>query len=226
MRTTSSLFQDPDNYLMLSGIQHFAFCRRQWAFIHIEQQWEDNVLTFGGTIIHRNADDPYFTECRGDVIISRSVPLVSHRLQIYGIADVVEYHRDEVEGTAITGRSGRWRPVPVEYKVGQKKPDDRDEVQVCAQALCLEEMYQIRIMSGFLYYGKIRRRCEVVFDSRLRCRVEKLVSEMYTLFDDGITPAAEPGKHCTSCSLINLCVPQIFSRKRSIKQYFTDNSER
>ena len=180
---------DPDDYLMLSGIQHFAFCRRQWALIHIEQLWKENVLTFGGGQMHRNADDPFFTESRGDVLISRSVPLVSHTLKVYGVADVVEYHRSDA-GVTIPGREGYWTVVPVEYKAGRTKPDDRDEVQLCTQAICLEEMYRTQIERGYLYYGKTRRRTEVLFDDELRRRVAELVAGMYALYDAGITPPA------------------------------------
>jgi len=209
---------NPDDYLLLSGIQHFAFCRRQWALIHIEQLWKENVLTFGGRQMHRNADDPFFTESRGDVLISRSVPLVSHALKIYGIADVVEYHRSDT-GVVIPGRDRCWTVVPVEYKAGKKKPDDRDEVQLCTQAICLEEMYQTRIEFGYLYYGKTRRRAEVLLDNDLRNRVVELVAEMYALYDVGTTPPAVLLPHCKNCSLVELCMPTVSSRKRSVDRY-------
>ncbi len=209
---------NPDDYLLLSGIQHFAFCRRQWALIHIEQLWKENVLTFGGRQMHRNADDPFFTESRGDILISRSVPLVSHSLKVYGIADVVEYHRSDA-GVAISGREGYWTVVPVEYKAGRKKPDDRDEVQLCAQAICLEEMYRTRIESGYLYYGKTRRRTEVLFDDEIRRRVAELVAGMYALYDAGITPPALLLPHCKNCSLVDLCMPNVSSRRRSVDRY-------
>ncbi|MCQ1538354.1 CRISPR-associated protein Cas4 [Methanocalculus taiwanensis] len=207
---------------MLSGIQHFAFCRRQWALIHIEQLWKENVLTFGGRQMHRNADDPFFTESRGDLLISRSVPLVSHSLKVYGIADVVEYHRSDT-GVAISGREGYWTVVPVEYKAGRKKPDDRDEVQLCAQAICLEEMYRTRIEKGYLYYGKTRRRTEVLFDDEIRRRVAELVAGMYELYDAGITPPALLLPHCKNCSLIDLCMPNVSSRRRSVDRYLADS---
>lgn len=209
---------NPDDYLLLSGIQHFAFCRRQWALIHIEQLWKENVLTFGGRQMHRNADDPFFTESRGDVLISRSVPLVSHALKIYGIADVVEYHRSDT-GVVIPGRDRCWTVVPVEYKAGKKKPDDRDEVQLCTQAICLEEMYRTRIEFGYLYYGKTRRRTEVLLANDLRNRVVELVAEMYALYDAGTTPPAVLLPHCKNCSLVELCMPTVSSRKRSVDRY-------
>ena len=209
---------DPDDYLMLSGIQHFAFCERQWALIHIEQLWKENVLTFGGRQMHRNADDPFFTESRGDLLISRSVPLVSRALKVYGVADVVEYHRSN-EGIVIPGREGYWTVVPVEYKAGKRKPDDRDEVQLCAQAICLEEMYRTGIECGYLYYGKTRRRTEVILDDELRNRVAELVAGMYALYDAGTTPSAVLLPHCKNCSLIDLCMPTVSSRRRSVDRY-------
>lgn len=211
---------DPEDYLLLSGIQHFAFCGRQWALIHIEQLWKENVLTFGGRQMHRNADDPFFIESRGDVVISRSVPLVSHALKVYGVADVVEYHRSH-QGVTISGREGCWTVVPVEYKSGGKKPDDRDEVQLCAQAICLEEMYRTLIERGYLYYGKTRRRTEVFFEAELRYRVAELVDGMYALYDAGITPPAVLLPHCKSCSLADLCMPTVSSRGRSVNRYLT-----
>ncbi len=209
---------DPDDYLLLSGIQHFAFCRRQWALIHIEQVWKENVLTFGGRQMHKNADDPFFTESRGDVLISRSVPLVSHTLRVYGVADVVEYHRSD-SGVVIQGREGLWNVIPVEYKAGRQKPDDCDEVQLCAQAICLEEIYRTRVECGYLYYGKTRRRTEVILDDELRNRVAELVAGMYTLYDAGITPPAELLPHCKNCSLIDLCMPAVSSRGRPVDRY-------
>ena len=206
-----------DEYLPLSGIQHFAFCKRQWALIHIEQIWCENALTFSGRMMHKNADKPQFTECRGDVIISRAVPLVSHRLKIYGVSDVVEYHRCE-DGISLPKHRGKWKIVPVEYKSGKKKRDSCDEVQVCCQAMCLEEMTGCHIDAGYLFYGKTRNRVEVVFDDRLRSEVESLVSEMYRLFEEGVTPAAEYQKGCESCSLKNICVPQL-SCARSVEEY-------
>ncbi|HJJ39082.1 MAG TPA: CRISPR-associated protein Cas4 [Methanocorpusculum sp.] len=208
---------DSDDYLLLSGIQHFAFCKRQWALIHIEQLWSENYLTYSGRLMHDNADNPLFTEKRGDVLISRAVPLVSHKLRISGVADVVEYHKAET-GVSIPHRRGLWQVVPVEYKHGQKKSDSCDEVQLCCQAMCLEEMLNTEILSGFLFYGKTRRRVEVVFDDELRTLTASLVSEMYALFDSGTTPSAEYSKRCESCSMMNLCLPKLFE-KSSVHSY-------
>lgn len=210
----------PEDYLLLSGIQHFAFCKRQWALIHLEQQWQENYLTGSGRIMHENADDPFFTESRGDTLISRAVPLVSHSLKLYGIADVVEYHRNkDGEGIKLPGREGNWTVIPVEYKHGKKKADDCDEVQVCTQGMCLEEMTGKPIPAGYLYYGKTRRRVEVVFDKNLRERVAGLVSDMYDVFASGTTPKAEPARHCESCSLKDICLPFLGTKKAGVDSY-------
>lgn len=203
---------DSDDYLLLSGIQHFAFCKRQWALIYIEQLWQENYLTFSGKLMHNNADDPFFTESRGDVLISRAMPVVSHKLKVYGVADVVEFHRSDA-GFEIPNRSGYWKAIPVEYKVGKKKSDDCDKVQVCCQAMCLEEMTNTEIPFGYLFYGKTRRRLEVVFDDDLRDEVKCMISEMYSILEKGITPKPELKKACQSCSLVNLCLPQLSSCK-------------
>lgn len=207
-----------DDLLMLSGIQHFAFCRRQWALIHIEQQWQENLLTFSGRDLHERVDDPFLTESRGTVLITRSLPLISHKLGFYGMADVVEFHQNE-EGIEIRGRKGKWKPHPVEYKYGQPKVDNRDIVQLCAQAICLEEMFQIRIVEGDLFYGRTRRRQRVIFSEELRAEVQQLAEEMHEMFNLGITPAAESKPACRRCSLEEICLPDLNNSKNSIQKY-------
>ncbi len=207
-----------DDYLMLSGIQHFSFCKRQWALIHIENQWEENTRTYGGQEMHEKADDPFLAESRGDTVISRSIPLVSHSLKIYGIADVVEFHRKS-SGITIQRHSGLWQPTPIEYKYGQKKAINCDEVQLCAQAVCLEEMLGISIRQGYLYYGKTRRREEVNFSGELRMQVAKICAEMWELFQKGATPKAEYRKSCLNCSLYHLCKPETFEKRKSALKY-------
>jgi CRISPR-associated exonuclease Cas4 len=214
-----SIYSDSD-LLLLSGIQHFAFCRRQWALIHLEQQWQENLLTFGGREMHERADDPFFTEARGRVIVTRSLPLVSYRLGLYGIADVVEFYQDDDDGVALKGRRGKWQPHPVEYKYGKPKPDDRDAVQLCAQGICLEEMFAITIAAGDLFYGRIRRREAVEFDRTLRDRVAELADEMHQALTAGITPAAEESSACQKCSLLEICMPKL-AAKRSVNRYIT-----
>lgn len=200
-----------DEYLMLSGIQHFAFCERQWALIHIEQQWSENVLTVEGNHLHQRVDDWDADETRGRLRVIRSMPLASERLGIRGVADVVEFHRTDAESDEtlqLDGRDGYWKVVPVEYKRGKPKSDDRDEVQLCAQILCLEEMLHVRIAAGHIFYASIRRRDIVDITDRLRSRVEELIMKMNSMFKEGRTPRAVYTKACESCSLISLCNPK------------------
>ncbi|MEA4883026.1 MAG: CRISPR-associated protein Cas4 [Clostridia bacterium] len=201
---------DEDSLLPLSGIQHIAFCERQWALIHIERQWLDNVRTVEGHFMHERAHDSALYEDDGDHITTRAVPLMSRRLGLYGQADVVEFWPVEngaKEGALLPGHEGLWLPKPVEYKRGKPKSDDRDQVQLCAQAMCLEEMLGAQIAAADLYYGEPRRRQRVALDEQLRRRVEELSSRMHTLFEAGITPPASKGKHCELCSLADVCLP-------------------
>ncbi|TMV08120.1 CRISPR-associated protein Cas4 [Paenibacillus thermoaerophilus] len=219
-----------DDLLLISGIQHYAFCPRQWGLIHIEQQWAENVLTFEGRQMHRRADDPYFSETRGDVLVSRAMPLVSYRLGLYGVADVVEFHAvidpDEKNKVKLKGRRGWWIPYPVEYKRGNRKPDDCDEVQLCAQAMALEEMLNVRVEEGALFYGERERRVPVRFDSVLRERVHRLAEDMHRHFAGGRTAEAVYEPKCTRCSLEALCQPKSNSRSASryLQNYLSDLS--
>ena len=144
---------DDDEMLMLSGIQHFVFCPRQWALIHIEQAWADNRLTVEGHLLHKQADNPFYRQKNGEYISLRSVSISSKKLGLYGLTDVVELHTSDSSENCIIHPSyqGYWKPYPVEYKRGHEKSDERDEVQLAAQAICLEEMHNIRIEIGYLY---------------------------------------------------------------------------
>ncbi|MBZ4644871.1 MAG: CRISPR-associated exonuclease Cas4 [Petroclostridium sp.] len=214
-------YYSEDNLLPLSGIQHFAFCKRQWALIHIERQWAENLRTVEGRHIHERVDNPFITETRGDLAIARSVPIVSYKLGLYGVADVVEFYRlgDQGKGARLKGKEGFWLPKPVEYKRGRSKTDERDEVQLCAQAMCIEEMLDVEVDSGDLFYGQTRHRVKVAFDDGLRKRVKELAQEMHYLFSEGITPSAAAGKNCSLCSLVEICVPKLTRKNQSVKNY-------
>lgn len=207
-----------EDYLLLSGIQHFAFCNRQWALIHIEQQWIENRLTIDGKHLHQIVDDPDKRGVECNKVIWRSLQLISHQLGFIGRADVVEFHKS-AEGIILPGRSGRWLPFPIEYKRGKPKHDEIDEVQLCAQAICLEEMLDISIREGALFYGTTRRRVSVEFNSVLRDRVVELAREMHILFENGKTPEPVYKPQCKSCSLIDLCLPKAFDKTKSAKAY-------
>lgn len=207
--------------LPISGLQHLVFCRRQCALIHVEQQWAENRFTSEGRVLHEKAHEEEI-EARNGVRISRSIPLRSLEYGLVGIADVVEFHRvlsEQHEGACLPGISGRWGPYPVEYKRGRKKKDNCDEVQLCAQALCLEEMLGVKVFEGSLYYGKVRRRTVVPIDGQLRKETIRLVQEFRELVMRGITPEALEGPKCEHCSLRDVCLPQMRTSQRSLSRY-------
>ncbi|MEN6412355.1 MAG: CRISPR-associated protein Cas4 [Veillonellales bacterium] len=212
-----------DDFLMLSGIQHMAFCERQWALIHIEQVWSENVRTVEGKHLHERTDDPFEDESRKTLRVVRAMPLVSHTLGLRGIADVVEFYQSkEYEAGKVCrleDRTGWWRPAPVEYKRGRPKRDDRDAVQLCAQAMALEEMMQVSVVSGFLFYGQTKHRESIAIDATLRQHTVALTQRMHQLFREGITPKAKKGKHCSQCSLVEQCQPYWMTQHRSVEAY-------
>lgn len=208
----------PEELLPLSGLQHFQFCRRQWALIHVERQWQENVLTAEGRIMHNRADQPFVMEVREGVVIARSVPVASYRLGLNGVCDVVEFVPSG-EGVVLPGREGKFTPVPVEYKHGKPKTDPCDEVQLCAQAMCLEEMLSVTISQGFFFYGQIRRRALVEFTYEKRQLVERTAREMHEYFSRGYTPKVKKSKACASCSLADICLPDILDRAESASRY-------
>ena len=217
-----------DDLLPLSGIQHFAFCERQWALIHIERQWEENLRTVEGHHLHERAHDPMLTDEGDEMVVSRSLPIASRSLGIYGMADVVEFRLvgRESSGVPLPRREGYWQPRPVEYKRGKSKPDDRDAVQLCAQAICIEEMLKARIDCGDLFYGETRRRQTVYFDAALRGRVVDLCRRMHEMFARGYTPPAESGKKCSLCSLVDICIPELMRKMHSARNYIRRNLAR
>ena len=210
-----------EDFLQLSGIQHFAFCRRQWALIHLEQQWQENLRTVEGHILHEKAHDAFFTEKRGNLLIARGLPVFSRILGVSGACDVVEFHRS-ADGVSLFGREERYRPVPVEYKRGKSKEHRADELQLCCQAMCLEEMLLCEeIQIGYLYYGEPKRRQEVKLDETLRMQVCSMLEEMHSYYTRGYTPKSKPGKHCKACSLEDICMPRLYSAG-SVEQYIKE----
>lgn len=212
-----------EEYLQLSGLQHFSFCRRQWALIHIEQQWAENLRTVDGRILHEKAHDGSSREKRGDLLITRDMSIHSPTLGVSGSCDVVEFHRGAV-GIPLPDQEGLWQPYPVEYKRGSPKTTDADRLQLCAQAMCLEEMLCCDIPEGALFYGEIRRREVVGLDEDLRSQVRGLLSEMHDLCRRSHTPKVKPAKECNACSLKELCLPKL-ARKRSVADYLRKNME-
>lgn len=198
-----------DEMLMLSGLQHFAFCERQWALIYLEQQWADSYDTARGDLFHERVDTKGYSSGKG-IRAVRAMRLESYELGIYGIADIVEF--GEVSGIEASGdkndADNRPSVRPVEYKVGKPKAEDWDRIQLCAQALCLEEMYGCTIDEGAIFYGETRHREKVPCDRRLKMRVAHLAQRMHKLFDEQITPSAQKKSRCRRCSLLDICLPE------------------
>lgn len=207
-----------EDYLMISGIQHFAFCRRQWALIHVEWQWQENLRTVEGKIIHERCHDEKFTEKRGDLLICRGMRIFSSRMGVTGQCDVVEFTKGET-GAFLLGREGVWQPCPVEYKRGKPKQDKSDALQLCAQAMCLEEMLCCDIPEAQLFYDEIHRRERVVLTSELRQEVKNMFLEMHDYYAKGVTPKVRSNKKCNSCSLKDLCLPKL-AKKKSVNAYY------
>ena len=197
-----------EDFLQLSGLQHFAFCRRQWALIHVEQQWRENLRTVEGDLFHRRAHDEQSRERRGDILILRGLPVASPTLGISGKCDVVEF-RTDISGVPLRGEEGLWVPFPIEYKRGTPKSHRADELQMCAQAMCLEEMLCCAVPEGALFYGETRRRTLVPFSAELREEVQTMLEEMHQLYRRGHTPKVRRSKSCNACSLQELCLPSL-----------------
>jgi CRISPR-associated exonuclease Cas4 len=212
-----------EDMLMLSGIQHYMFCPRQWALIHLEQQWNDNKLTVEGGLLHTNVDNPFYRQKNGDVITLRSVSIASKQLGLYGISDAIELHTSETSENAIIHPryQGWWIPYPIEYKRGHSKSDERDEVQLVAQVMCLEEMYDIHLDYGALYYGETKRRECVEISPKLRKLTIDCAKAMHQLYEQHRTPKAEIKSSCRSCSLLDLCMPKL-SNCSDVKHYLNN----
>ncbi len=200
-----------DDLVQLSSLQHFVYCERQCGLIHIEQVWSENLFTAEGRLMHDKADSNA-AESRGNVRIEYSVPIRSLRLGLIGKADVIEFHRQE---------DGSWLPFPVEYKRGKPKMDDCDRVQLCAQAICLEEMLNVPIPAGALFYGQTRRREDVFFDERLRQETEDIAGKVHALINSGVTPKMEYSKKCDKCSLLEICMPRTCGKSKSAERYLS-----
>ena len=200
--------------VMLSALQHYLFCSRQCALIHVEGVWNENYLTAAGRQLHERVDRRG-GETRKDVHLATALRLVSKRLGLAGVADMVEFHRQEIPqdesgqtvAVRLPGRGGFWRPFPVEYKRGTPKSHRADEVQLCAQALCLEEMLGVSIAAGALFYGETRRRTDVAFDIELRSLTDDVARKVHALIHAGLTPPPVLTKGCQACSLLDVCRP-------------------
>lgn len=219
-----------DDLLMLSALQHLMFCERQCALIHIEQLWFENRYTAEGRVMHDRVHSDG-RESRGSVRIEFNVPIRSFDLGVTGQADVVEYHLTDIRDVTVLnenvvlpvkGKPKKCRqPFPVEYKRGKPKKGNYDKVQLCAQAICLEEMTGISVPKGALFYGKNKRRQEVVFDQAIRNETIDAAKRLHHLIKSGNTPAPVYAKKCDTCSFLNICMPKVVSTKRSVARYIS-----
>ncbi len=209
-----------DDLLPISALQHLVFCERRAALVHLEGIWGENRFTAEGHILHERADEPD-TEVRDDVRIARGLRLRSLRLGLTGKADVVELHRvvGDDPGIQLKEIAGLWYPFPVEYKRGSLRKEEGYEVQLCAQALCLEEMLDVSIPAGAIYYGKTRRRLDISFDEGLRHETEIAAARLHELLSQDATPNAIRGPKCKSCSLADLCLPEATDGQQSARKY-------
>ncbi|MGN0854944.1 MAG: CRISPR-associated protein Cas4 [Kiritimatiellia bacterium] len=197
-----------DELVMISALQHYCFCPRQCALIHVEEAWRENYLTAAGRLLHERVDRRG-SETRGDIKTVAALRLVSRRLGVTGIADMVELHRAD----------GVWRAYPVEYKHGRPKAHRADEVQLCAQAMALEEMRGEEIVEGALFYGAVRRRMVVRFDRELRRLTEATARAVHELIDKGEIPPAVYSPACEACSVYEVCRPREFNGRISAKDW-------
>ncbi|MDY6796007.1 MAG: CRISPR-associated protein Cas4 [Actinomycetota bacterium] len=219
-----------DDFIPISSLQHLVFCERRAALIYLEGIWDDNPYTIEGIRLHERAHT-YEAESRGEIRIVRGLPLRSLRLGLSGKADVLEFHdltRYDCEqlavepcydGIRLEGVEGIWRPFPVEYKRGKLRHEEAYEVQLCAQALCVEEMLEVSVPKGALYYGKTGRRLEVSIDEHLRKKTEAATERMHELISQALTPSACYSKKCDKCSLIDVCLPKATSKSIRVDSY-------
>lgn len=208
---------EEEDFLQLSGLEHFKFCRRQWALIHIENQWAENFRTTDGALFHENAHDKGLRESRGNLLLTRGMRVFSATLGVSGECDVLEFHRQE-SGVSLPGREGLWQPYPVEYKRGAPNARSGDSWQLCGQALCLEQMLCCQIPEGALYFGETRRRVAAPFTDQLRAEVTDALNQMHELYQRGSTPKVKPTKACNACSLKELCLP-VLMRQQTVTDY-------
>jgi CRISPR-associated exonuclease Cas4 len=211
-----------DELLPISALQHLLFCERRAALVCTEGLWKDNIFTAEGTLMHERTHLPG-TESRDKLKIARNLWLRSLRLGICGKVDTVEFRllegNEEDQGIILAGETGHWQPFPVEYKRGHLRSEASFEIQLCAQALCLEEMLPIRINGGALYYGQTHRRLEIILDEAIRQKTEAATLRLHEIIQSGITPKAQFQAKCRSCSLCDICLPETMNGNKKVEEY-------
>lgn len=211
---------DEEELLPISALQHFVFCRRRCALVHIEQVWAENKFTVEGDILHERVDE-LGRESRSSLIVSHGLGVRSLRFGLTGKVDVVEFRLDGEGrgGCKLVGKTGNWIPYPIEYKRGTVRRGFGDDVQICAQALCLEEMLECPVPAGSIYYASTRKRREIGFDDRLRAETTAAIAGARALIAAGVTPPPRYGKKCDTCSLFDLCQPKLPTPNHDPRRY-------
>lgn len=213
-----------DDYLMISGIQHFAYCRRQWALVHIEDKWLENYFTADGRTIHNRVHEQGIRDIRNGILTIRGLNVSSAKFGISGTCDAVEFLPVK-DGITLHGRAGLWQPLPVEYKRGRSKVNNCDRLQVTAQAVCLEEMFSCVIDYGFIFYKETRRREKVEITVDMRAELTKTLEEMHSYYRRGYTPRVKPTKKCEKCSLSSECMPSLLRSEEKVDSYIRRHME-
>ncbi|MDO4605689.1 MAG: CRISPR-associated protein Cas4 [Helcococcus sp.] len=211
------MINNEEDYLYLSGICHYAFCKRNFSLIYLDDYWHDNIYTIEGIMNHQKADNPFIKEKRKDKFISRAMPVTSHKLKLAGKLDIVEFYKDS-KGVKINGKKGNWMPYIIEYK--RDKADlFSNKIQLCAEVIALEETLNIEITTSCLYSYKKKRRQEITIDYKLREYTINIAKDMNESFDKKIYHKAKKSNKCKSCSLIDYCMPKISQRNKNVKKY-------
>lgn len=209
-----------ENLIQISGIQHFLYCKRQWALFYIENLWEDNHLTIDGDKVHEKVHNTNIKETRKNKIIERGTYISSEKYKLTGQCDVIEYHKD-INGINITNKEDKWKIIPIEYKHGNGESVDIDKYQLIAQILCLEEMFQTNIEYGYLYYKAANKKIKIENTNEIKSAVIKIIEEINDYTRKQYTPKVKKSKKCNNCSLYEKCNPKICSSK-NVRKYLEE----
>lgn len=212
-----------EDYVSLSWLQHYGYCPRRAALVILEQSWADNAYTAEGVEIHERVDQ-LRRESRVQTVYAFALPLLSEQWGLTGRADLVEYAQTPEAGLALPGKSGFWVPTPIEYKRGKQKDSPEYALQVCGQALCLEEMLGVPVHEGAIYYAASHKRVSVALNGPLRDRTFRCIEELRQILKSQRTPAARPSPRCKGCSLADLCMPNL-AHVRSVEGYVKSGIE-
>ncbi|WP_294468853.1 CRISPR-associated protein Cas4 [uncultured Anaerofustis sp.] len=205
-----------EHNIPISMIKQYAYCPHRFSLMYLDNVWSENYKIVEGNITHRKVDNPFIKEKRKDTFYSRSVPVYSDELDLYGIVDIIEFTKSEDDSAVkVKGKRGKWKINPIEYKNGKKEKSNADALQLCAQAICLEEMFDTKIEFGEIFYNKIKRRFKVEFDNKLRSEVLNIIGLINeNISKNEIIPIREE-QNCNLCSIRDNCLPFAYRNKNS-----------